>query len=111
MAGALDLSQYKNFVVKLIREQETRSAKADPEKLAALAESADDFLIKKWMWTVCIIAGPTAFIAVPLLLCAAGILLPAPVMSVLWFLAKGFMALVLVLFAIVVFMTLRTTNN
>jgi hypothetical protein len=111
MAGALDLSQYKNFVVKLIREQEARGAASDPEKLQILAESADDFLIKKWMWTICVIAGPTAFIAIPLLLCCAGILLPPSFMAILWFLAKGLMALVLILFAAVVVITLQSPSN
>ena len=81
------------------------------EKLAELAETPDDFLLKKWVWTVCLLGGPAIFVGVPLLLCVLGIFTPAPIMDFFWFFTKIGMALVLLLFCLAVFFTLRSSRE
>ncbi|MFA6211987.1 MAG: hypothetical protein WCT03_24495 [Candidatus Obscuribacterales bacterium] len=105
-----DLSQYKSRLLVLIREQEARKALGDVEKLEELAETSDDFLLKKYIWTICLLGGPAAFVAMPLLLCVLGIFTPAPVMEFFWFFTKVGMAIVLLVFCLAVFFTLRVRD-
>lgn len=106
-----DLTQYKSQLLGFIRRQEALKLKGDVEKLSELAETPDDFLLKKWVWTVCLLAGPGAFVVMPLLLCVLGIFTPTPVMDVFWFITKLGMALVLVMFSLAVFFTLRSSRE
>lgn len=105
-----DLSQYKSRLLVLIRQQEARKALGDTEKLEELAETSDDFLLKKYIWTICLLGGPAVFVAMPLLLCVLGIFTPAPIMEFFWFFTKVGMAIVLLVFCLAVFFTLRVRD-
>lgn len=105
-----DLSQYKSQLLVLIRQQEARKALGDVEKLEELAQTSDDFLLKKYIWTICLLGGPAVFVAMPLLLSVLGIFTPAPVMDFFWFFTKVVMAIVLVVFCLAVFFTLRVRD-
>lgn len=106
-----DLSQYRTKLMLLIRRQEALKLQGDVAKLSELAETPDDFLLKKWVWTVCLLGGPATFVVVPLLLCVLGIFTPAPIMDFFWFFTKIGMALVLLVFCLAVFFTLRSTKE
>ncbi|CAN5604666.1 hypothetical protein BH11CYA1_BH11CYA1_42070 [soil metagenome] len=111
MVSALpDFSQYKGKLLVFIRRQEALKLQGDPEKLSDLSEIPDEFLLKKWIWTVCLLGGPGSFIVAPLVLCVLGIFTPAPIMEILWILTKAGMALVLVMFCLAVFYTLRSSR-
>ncbi len=105
-----DLSQYKNRLLVLIRQQEARKALGNVDRLEELAETSDDFLLKKYIWTICLLGGPAVFVAMPLLLCVLGIFTPAPIMEFFWFFTKVGMAIVLLVFCLAVFFTLRVRD-
>lgn len=105
-----DLSQYKNRLLVLIRQHEARKALGNVDRLEELAETSDDFLLKKYIWTICLLGGPAVFVAMPLLLCVLGIFTPAPIMEFFWFFTKVGMAIVLLVFCLAVFFTLRVRD-
>jgi len=106
-----DLTAYRGKLIAHIRRREAMKFRGDQEALDELAQTPDEFLIKKWLWTMCFIGGPGIFVGAPLLLCVLGIFTPAPIMDVLWVVTKILMALVLLTFSLMVFITLKTTRN
>ncbi|MFA7340652.1 MAG: hypothetical protein WC028_27960 [Candidatus Obscuribacterales bacterium] len=106
-----DLAKYRTKLLLLIRRQEALKLQGDVAKLSELAETPDDFLLKKWVWTVCLLGGPATFVVLPLLLCVLGIFTPAPIMDFFWFLTKLVMAAVLLVFSLAVYFTLRSTKE
>ncbi len=107
----LKISEYKLLLVKLVRDQETKKAQGDVQKLIELAECDDDFLLKKWSLLFFIIGGPAVFIGLPLILSLFGLFLPPFLMNVLWFITKGLMLVFLILFSATAFFTLRSKQS
>ncbi|MDP3507721.1 MAG: hypothetical protein Q8T09_06995 [Candidatus Melainabacteria bacterium] len=111
MKELADLSQYRMKLMLLIRRQEALKLQGDKAKLSELAEIPDDFLLKKWVWTVCLLGGPATFVVLPLLLSVLGIFTPVPIMDFFWFFTKLTMAAVLLLFCLAVYFTLRSNKE
>lgn len=93
--------------VKFVRQQEERACSGNPERLAELATTSDEYLFKKALWTVFMIAGPICFVVLPILISFAGIFFPAQWIAVLWTLAKVSMAMTLFLFSVCLFLTMK----
>jgi hypothetical protein len=92
-----------NFSAWLRRQEETR-AQGDSSRLDDIAASADDYLLKRWLWTICVIQIPVAFILIPFLLSILAHYISAGPSQILWVVAKSFMALsLLLLVATIVF--------
>jgi len=106
-----DLSKYKLLLLKVVRERETRNANGDVQKLIELAESDDEYLLKKWALLFLITGGPAVFLALPLLLSLFGLFMPALIMNVLWLITKVLMLVFLVLFSAAAFLSLRSSHS
>jgi hypothetical protein len=100
----------KAFVSSMLRALEIKRAGGDADKLREIGELSDDETLRKWLWTVAVIGAPTCFLGVPVLLCLLGIVIPN-LMTVLWFVAKVLMGLVLVVFAIAAYLTWRKDSK
>ena len=103
-----DLIAYRKSFYRLVRKMEERACRNNPERLTEIGQASDDFLAKRALWTGVIIAGPLAFIALPLLISLLSIFVPPQAVEILWILAKGVMALVLVVFAICAYLTVKS---
>jgi hypothetical protein len=97
------LADYQGFVVGLIRTSEISRARGDKQRLSEIESSTDDYLLKRWLWTFAIVGGPITFIAIPMLLSGLGALIPPAILEPLWFLSRGAMAIIFVLFLLAVF--------
>ncbi len=105
MKGGSTLADYQGFLAGLIRKSEISRARGDKERLGEIESASDDYLLKRWLWTFAIVGGPITFIAIPLLLSGLAGLVPKGVMDPLWFLSRGAMAIIFVMFLIAVFTT------
>jgi hypothetical protein len=101
------LADYQGFLAGLIRQSETSRARGDKERLSEIESSTDDYLLKRCLWTFAIVGGPITFIAIPLLLSGLSAVVPHTVMDALWFLSRGAMGIIFVMFLIAV-LTTRT---
>jgi hypothetical protein len=99
------LSNYKKNLSDFVRAREVKRAGGDLEKLTELENTADEFLLKRLLWTGSIVAGPLVFIALPVVLSLLSVFLPSLIMNVLWVLAKMAMGLVLVSFVLMSIIT------
>jgi len=72
---------------------------------------SDDYLAKKFVWTIAIGGAAVFFIGLPLLLSILQIVMPVVIMNVLWMMAKIGMTLVLLVFGYAVYMTLVKSDN
>jgi hypothetical protein len=97
------LGEYQGFLASVIRKSEINRAGADKERLSEIESASDDYLVKRWLWTFSIVGGPITFIAIPVLLSGIGAVLPPVIMSYLWTLSKGAMAIIFILFLLAVF--------
>ena len=105
------MNQLENLRVALrrfVRQREENACANNPQKLAELAETSDDYLVKRALWTSLVIAGPGAFVGLPLILSAISIVVPPFYMDILWILAKCAMAFVLVVFALCAYATIKS---
>jgi hypothetical protein len=97
------LAEYQGFLAGLIRKSEVSRAQGDKERLSEIESVSDDYLLKRWLWTFAIVGGPITFIAIPVLLSGLGSVMPHAIMSYLWTLSKGAMAIIFVMFLVAVF--------
>lgn len=97
-------SDFRRLILDCLRKLEGWRLRhdRDTQRLEVLAQLSDDFLWKKAVWSVAIIGCFLAFILLPFCLCLLGIFLAPKVMEVLWLLTKGFMALMLLTFALAI---------
>lgn len=105
------MSKMENLKIsfrRFVRQREENACSSNPQKLAELAETSDDYLVKRALWTGLVIAGPAAFVGLPLLLSAISIVVPPFYMDILWILAKSAMALVLAVFALCAYSTIKS---
>jgi hypothetical protein len=100
-------SEYFNFLATTIRKAELRRAQGDKARLAEIEASTDEYLVRRWLWTYSIVGGPITFIAIPVLLSGLAQMLSPKVMNTLWFLSRGAMAIIFILFLVAV-LTSRT---
>ncbi|HMW91164.1 MAG TPA: hypothetical protein PKN86_04285 [Candidatus Obscuribacter sp.] len=103
----MDLEQMRRKAVKFVRQKEERACGGNPERLAELATTSDDYLFKKALWTLFMIVGPICFVVLPVLISFFGIFLPPQWIAVLWTLAKVCMALTLFLFSVCLYLTMK----
>jgi hypothetical protein len=103
MKGGSSLAEYQGFLAGLIRKSEISRAHGDKERLGEIESASDDYLLKRWLWTFAIVGGPITFIAIPLLLSGLAGLLPHAVMDPVWFLSRGAMGIIFVMFLVAVF--------
>ncbi|MBU6452156.1 MAG: hypothetical protein KGS72_10285 [Cyanobacteria bacterium REEB67] len=95
-------SEYFDFLAASIRKSELRSAQGDKSRLAEIEASTDEYLVRRWLWTYSIVGGPVTFIAIPVLLSGLAQVAPSNVMNTLWFLSRGAMAIIFILFLVAV---------
>jgi len=103
MKGGSTLADYQTFLAGLIRRAEVKRAQGDKALLSELEATSDYFLVMRWLWTFSIVGGPITFIAIPLLLSGLANLLPNSIMGPLWFLSRGAMGIIFILFLLAVF--------
>ncbi|HEY9715810.1 MAG TPA: hypothetical protein V6C72_20215 [Chroococcales cyanobacterium] len=101
------LGEYQAIITSWLRSLEHKLAKGDQAKLQNSAQLTDEELLRKWLWVVSIIGGPACFLGVPIILSLLGTFMPRIVMVVLWFLAKGAMGIVFILFILAIVITTR----
>ena len=92
------LADYQGFVAGLIRKSELSRAGSDKVRLDEIQACSDGYLVRRWLWTFAIVGGPITFIAIPLLLSGLASVMPHSVMDPLWFLSRGAMAIIFVMF-------------
>lgn len=83
----------------------------DPGEGQELIVESDDYLAKKFVWTIAIGGAAVFFIGLPLLLSILQIFMPVVIMNVFWLMAKIGMTLVLLVFGYAVYMTLVKSDN
>ena len=103
MKGGSTLGDYQTFIAGRIRQAEVKRAHGDAALLTELEATSDYFLVMRWLWTFSIVGGPITFIAIPLLLSGLSNLLPNSIMNPLWFLSRGAMGIIFILFLVAVF--------
>ena len=110
----VDLRDAQELLVKAIRRREEASVANDferLEKLRALEETPDDYLLKKAAWSLLFISAPIAFLILPLVIGLADKYLSAQASQILWFSAKSFMALVLLSFLVSIYLTFKEKSS
>ena len=104
----------QELLVKAIRRREEASVANGferLEKLRALEETPDDYLLKKAAWSLLFISAPIAFLILPLVIGLADKYLSAQASQILWFSAKSFMALVLLSFLVSIYLTFKEKSS
>jgi hypothetical protein len=96
-------TEYFTFLAATIRKSELSRARGDKARLAEIEESTDEYLVRRWLWTYSIVGGPITFIAIPVLLSGLAQVVSPAVMNSLWFLSRGAMAIIFILFLLAVF--------
>lgn len=91
-----------------LRAYELKRAGTDEEAVQALAQTPDGLLLRKWLWVATVTGGLASFIVMPLILSVLSAFLPAVVSDVLWFLLKSVMAVLLTVFVLLVYVTVRS---
>jgi hypothetical protein len=100
-------TEYFAFLAGVIRRSEIKKAGTDKIRLAEIEASSDNFLVMRFLWAYSIIGGPITFIAIPVLLSGLAPVAPHSLMSALWFLSRGAMGIIFILFLIAVFASRR----
>ncbi|MBX9939489.1 MAG: hypothetical protein K2Y32_09560 [Candidatus Obscuribacterales bacterium] len=110
----VDIRDAQDLLVKAIRRREEASVANDYErleKLRALEETPDDYLLKKTAWSLLFFSAPLAFLILPLVLGLVDKYLPAQTSQLLWFSAKSFMAVVLLSFLFSIYLTFKEKSS
>ena len=100
-------TEYFAFLAGVIRRREIKKASTDKARLAEIEQSSDQFLVMRFLWAYSIVGGPITFIAIPVLLSGLAPVASHSVMSALWFLSKGAMGIIFILFLVAVFASRR----
>jgi len=106
MFESSSLAEYRIFLIRWVRELERKRAHGDADRLAQIENTTDAYLLRKWLWMASIVGAPVVYLVIPFLLNFWSFL-PAILLTILWFLAKGLMGIVFVLFMAAIFFTLR----
>jgi hypothetical protein len=107
----VDMRDAQELLVKAIRRREEASVANDFEKLRALEETPDDYLLKKAAWSLLFISAPIAFLILPLVIGLADKYLSTQASQILWFSAKSFMAVVLLSFLVSIYLTFKEKSS
>lgn len=99
--------KYRENFSAWLRKKEEHKARGDVGRLEDLAASGDDYLLKRWLWTMCLVQVPVAFVVIPFMLSMLSHYIAAAPAQILWGVAKVFMALSLLLFVATAVFTSR----
>lgn len=102
------LREYRNELVMRLRAYELKRAGTDEEAVHALAQTPDGFLLRKWLWIATVTGGLASFIVMPLVLSFLAAFLPPVLNEFLWLVLKAVMAVFLIVFVFLVYVTVRS---
>ncbi|HEY9788331.1 MAG TPA: hypothetical protein V6D17_23280 [Candidatus Obscuribacterales bacterium] len=105
VAKSNSLTEYKAFAAEWFRALDIKRANNDEERLRDIAKSTDDEILRRWLWKICIISVPVAYLVLPLVVSILQVFLWGPVVSLLWFAIQAAMGLVFVLFLLTLYFT------
>ena len=111
MERETSLEGYKQLVVDLLRDIETRGAGADKHKLDQLKYVSDDDLLRKWLWLGSIVGGIAFFVVGPFLCGLLARMLPFFIMPILWTVLKLGMGMVIITLVIAIYLTVRKSAS
>lgn len=99
--------KYRHAISSWLRRREEFRAHGDPSRLDDIASAGDDYLLKRWLWTICLTLIPVAFVLVPFILSLLTHYVSVGASQILWTVAKVFMAFALLIFVGTIIFTSR----
>ncbi len=102
------LKEYRSDLVTRLRAYELKRAGSDDEAIHALSQMSDGLLLRKWLWIGTVTGGLASFIVMPMIMSVISAFMPQVIIDVLWFLLKTVMALLLAVFILLVYVTVRS---
>ena len=106
----LALIDCRKFLASKLRLLDQRIAKGNPASLQEIDAVSDDEIIRKWLWIVSIIGGPSCFLVVPFVLSIVQPFIWAPLSTYLWVVAKCLMGLVFLIFLLAAIFTHKSSK-
>jgi hypothetical protein len=84
---------------------EISKASDDISRLEEIENTSDQALIAKWLWKMSIILTVPAFVLVPFIIPSLANILPPAIYEIVWFISKLFMAMVLIMLGLALYLT------
>ncbi|MBI4534367.1 MAG: hypothetical protein HY711_10525 [Candidatus Melainabacteria bacterium] len=110
MARESSLNEYKDLLSGLCRRLEVKCARGDQRRLERLDEMSDDELMRKWLWVSSIVGALIFYLGLPFLLSLLAQFIPSLLMQLLWSVLKLGMGMVIVIFALAVYFTIKRSD-
>lgn len=102
---------YSTQLAAYLRQREANTMRGEPERLRGLEMTTDLDLLKKYSWTVAIVAAVVSFFALPLLAAVLRPLFPQILSQIFWALIRISMGLSCALFGLAAYFTFWARND